>query len=131
MTLFDQRVNIKMTFSVYSIYVTYLFRSKDLATVWFLVPDIQSYKIQISIMQGLEEGFKGFQNIRVIGGFHNWYQFVWSPQLVPNKQNVPYLRSNSHLQMTVFDQRVNIRIIYFFHGIYVTYSFRSKDLTAV
>ena len=30
----------------------------------------------MSIMQGHEEGFNGFQNIRVICGPLNWYQFA-------------------------------------------------------
>ena len=88
-----------------------------------------SYQMQMSIMQGLEEGFQGFQNIRVIDGPPKWYQVMRSPKLVPNNQNTPYLRSYGHFQMTLFDQRVNIKIIFSFYSIYITYSFRSEDLT--
>ena len=85
--------------------------------------------MQMSIMQGLEEGFQGFQNIGVIGGPPKWYQVMRSPKLVPNNLNTPYLRSYGHFQMTLFDQRVNIRIIFSSYSIYITYLFRSEDLT--
>ena len=85
--------------------------------------------MQMSIMQGLEEGFQGFQNIRVIGGPPKWYQVMRSPKLVRDNQNTPYLRSYGHFQMTLFDQRVNIEIIFSFYSIYITYLFRSEDLT--
>ena len=48
---------------------------------------------------------------------------------VPNNQNTPYLRSYGHFQMTLFDQRVNIKIIFSFYSIYITYLIRSEDLT--
>ena len=41
MTLFHQRVNIQIIFSVYSIYVTYLLRPVDLTDIWLLVKEIQ------------------------------------------------------------------------------------------
>ena len=87
--------------------------------------------MQMSIMQRLEEGFQGFQNIRVIGGPPKWNQVMRSPKLVPNtsNQNTPYLRSYGHFQMTLFDQRVNIKIKVSFYSIYITYLFRSEDLT--
>ena len=87
--------------------------------------------MQMSIMQGLEEGFQGFQNIRVIGGPPKWYQVMRSTKLVPNtsNQNAPYLRLYGHFQMTLFDQRVNIKIIFSFYSIYITYLFKSEDLT--
>ena len=47
-----------------------------------------SYQMQMSIMQGLEEGFQGFQNIRVIGGPPKWYQVMRSPKLVPNNHSL-------------------------------------------
>ena len=84
--------------------------------------------MQMSFMQGLEKGFQGFQNIRVIGGPPKWCQVMRSPKLVPNDQNTPYLRSYGHFQMTLFDQRVNIKIIFSFNSIYITYLFRSEDL---
>ena len=44
----------------------------------------------MSIMQGYEEGFQGFQNIRVICGPLHWYQFAkiltLAHGLVVNKQ---------------------------------------------
>ena len=46
-----------------------------------------------------------------------------------SNQNTPYLRSYGHFQMTLFDQRVNIKIIFSFYSIYITYVFRSEDLT--
>ena len=45
MTLFDLRVNIEIIFSVYSIYVTYLFRHVDLTAIWLLVQEIQGPEI--------------------------------------------------------------------------------------
>ena len=45
MTLFDLRVNIEIIFSVYSIYVTYLFRPVDLTAIWLLVQEIQGPEI--------------------------------------------------------------------------------------
>ena len=58
-----------------------------------------------------------------------WYQVMRSPKLVPNNENAPYLRSYGHFQMTLYDQRVNIKIIFSFYSIYITYLFRSEDLT--
>ena len=45
MTLFHQRVNIQIIFSVYSIYVTYLLRPVDLTDIWLLVKEIQGPEI--------------------------------------------------------------------------------------
>ena len=90
-----------------------------------------SYQVQMSIMRGLEEGFQGFQNIRVIGGPPKWYQVMRSPKLVPNNQNPPYLRSYGHFQMTIFDQTVNITIIFSVYSIYITYLFRPVNSTDV
>ena len=45
MMLFDQRVNSKIVFSFCSIYVTYIFRPKDLATICLLVQEIQGPEI--------------------------------------------------------------------------------------
>ena len=33
-------INIKIKFSVYGIYATYLFRPKDLAAIWLLIQEI-------------------------------------------------------------------------------------------
>ena len=146
MTLFDQRVNSKIVFSFCSIYVTNIFRPKDLATICLLVQEIQGPEICelsnlayipgtstlgaqylktatscTSIKQVLE-GFMGFQNTRVICSPPNWYQFTQSlPPTDAKYQNAPYQRSNGHFQMTLFDQRVNITIIFSFYSIYVTY----------
>ena len=87
--------------------------------------------MQMSIMRGLEEGFQGFQNIRVIGGPPKWYQVMGSPKLVPNNQNAPYLRSYGHFQVTIFDQTVNITVIYSVYSIYITNLFRPVNLTDV
>ena len=45
MTLFHQRVNIEIIFSVYSIFVTYLFRPVDLTDILLLVQEIQGPEI--------------------------------------------------------------------------------------
>ena len=75
---------------------------------------------------------------RGVSGLSEYKGYWWSPQmvpsyavpqLVPNNQNTPYLRSYGHFQMTLFDQRVNIKIIFSFYSIYITYVFRSEDLT--
>ena len=44
MTLYVLKSNVKMIFSVYSIYVRYVFRP-DLATVWLLVQERQGPEI--------------------------------------------------------------------------------------
>ena len=51
MTLFNQRVIIRYMISFYSIYVTYLYRSKDLIAIWLLAQEIQGPKIcELSIL---------------------------------------------------------------------------------
>ena len=51
MTLFNQRVIIRYIISFYSIYVTYLNRSKDLIAIWLLAQEIQGPKIcELSIL---------------------------------------------------------------------------------
>ena len=85
----------------------------------------------MSIKQVLEEGFMCFQNMRVICSPPNWYQFTQSPPTDAKYQNAPYQSSNGHFQMTLFDQMVNITIIFPFYSIYVTYWFRPEDLIAI
>ena len=41
------------------------------------------------------------------------------------------MKANGHFQITLFDQRVNTKLIFSFCSIYVTYFFRPKDLNAV
>ena len=96
MTLLDQRVNITIIFSFYSIYVTYWFRPEDSVAICLLVQKIQG------------------------------------PEICDvNNQNSPQRRSNGHFQMALFDQRVNIKINISFCSIYVTYSLRPNDITAI
>ena len=78
---------------------------------------------------GTWKGVPGLSKIGVIGGPPKWYQVMRSPKLVPNNQYTPYLRSYGHFQMTLFDQRVYTKVTFSFYSIYITYLFRSEDLT--